>query len=467
MKAYWPLVILQFYTWNGHASLSLEELIRKSKIPAHHLSIWAKDSDSQEPLWNHRSDIQVEPASLTKILTAAAALTRLGPDTSYETSVFTDSAGAAVDTLTIVGQGDPSIVSEHFWTLSQRVFSAGLRRVRKRIIVDDSYFDQVRFDEDRESQRVDRAYDAPIGGLSFNWNSVSIFVRPGATPSSPAVVFLDPEMQGYLSLSNSAKTGKNTTIEASRQATSDGDLIVTRGTIAISGAEKVIYKSISKPDLWAAHQLKAFLQRAGIQMPKEVIREKIQTTHKRASVRGLTVADQVLSMMKFSSNYVAEMLTKQMAVQKKGQPGNMKNGLEEIRLTMDELGLKRSDYTIINPSGLTDGNRISTRALGHVLDKIDADLSIAPEFRASLPIFGVDGTVKSRLLGTRAQGRIRAKTGLLRLSGVVGLAGYAITPSGKKRSFAFLYNRGSELKSMDQVKGLFDRLCLELTTRDY
>ncbi|MBX9768906.1 MAG: D-alanyl-D-alanine carboxypeptidase/D-alanyl-D-alanine-endopeptidase [Bdellovibrionales bacterium] len=464
MLFYLPLCLMSFVFSTELSAASLDHMIQKSGLQKNHLAIWAADADSKKVLWAHRADIQVEPASLTKIMTAVAALSRLGANRKFETSVFTDEPGAEVDSLTLVGKGDPSLVSEHFWTLANSIKESGLKRIRKSIIVDDSHFDRIRFDEDRESKRVDRAYDAPVGGLSFNWNSTNIFVRPGALLKAPGFVFLDPAMESYLTLSNKSQTATKTAIEASRQSTNDGDLIEVRGPIAVGAPEKVIYKSISKPEFWTGHQLRAFLSRAGIEVPPVVTAGALQHKHLRASIQGLRVADQVLSMMKFSSNYVAEMLTKQMGVLKKGAPGTMKNGLEEIRSVMDELGLKRAEYAIVNPSGLTDGNKISAQALGHILQKIDGNLSLAPEFQASLPIFGVDGTVKSRLLGTPAAGRIRAKTGLLRLSGVVGLAGYATTASGKKRTFAFIYNKGSELASMDKIKALFDRLCLELAT---
>lgn len=464
MQFRFQLLIFSFLFGTEAHSATLEQLIQKSGLQKTHLAIWAADSDTKKEIWTHRSEVQVEPASLTKILTAVAALSRLGAHRRFETKAYTDQPGAEVDSLTLVGQGDPSLVSEHFWTLTNLIKDSGLKKIRKSIFVDDSHFDRVRFDEDRESQRVDRAYDAPVGGLSFNWNSTNIFIRPGASLNSPGFVFLDPAMETYLSLTNKSVTSKKTAIEASRRSTTTGDAIAVQGSIARGGPEKVIYKSISKPELWTGHQFSAFLARAGIEVPLTVQSGNLTHKHLRASIQGLRVADQVLSMMKFSSNYVAEMLTKQMGALKKGAPGTMKNGLEEIRSVMDELGIKRGEYVIVNPSGLTDGNKISARALGQIMQKIDGDITLAPEFHASLPIFGVDGTVKSRLMGTVAAGRVRAKTGLLRLSGVVGLAGYATTPSGKQRTFVFVYNKGSELQSMDKVRALFDRLCLELAS---
>lgn len=83
---------------------------------------------------------------------------------------------------------------------------------------------------------------------------------------------------------------------------------------------------------------------------------------------------------------------------------------------------------------------------------------IFPEALASFPVAGVDGTLKSRMRGTPAEGRVRAKTGLL--TGVAGLAGFAGRADGTQVSFVFMFN-GRPTHSED-ARALFDRMAGEL-----
>ena len=64
------------------------------------------------------------------------------------------------------------------WFLVNEFTRSQVNKITKDIVVDDTLFDNVRYDNSRESKRVDRAYDSPIGAMSFNWNAVNVFIRP-------------------------------------------------------------------------------------------------------------------------------------------------------------------------------------------------------------------------------------------------------------------------------------------------
>ena len=66
------------------------------------------------------------------------------------------------------------------WFLVNDFYRQNLKAIEGDIIVDDLLFDDIRFDKSRESARVDRAFDSPVGAMSFNWNSVNIFIKPAA-----------------------------------------------------------------------------------------------------------------------------------------------------------------------------------------------------------------------------------------------------------------------------------------------
>jgi D-alanyl-D-alanine carboxypeptidase/D-alanyl-D-alanine-endopeptidase (penicillin-binding protein 4) len=118
--------------------------------------------------------------------------------------------------------------------------------------------------------------------------------------------------------------------------------------------------------------------------------------------------------------------------------------------TLARWGVPADDVIVADGSGLSRYDYITVDALVAVLRRMAADPRDAAAFEATLPILGVDGTLASRLKGTRAEGRIRAKTGSI--SNVRALAGYVTTPAGERLAFAIVANnfkaRGSTIDAV-------------------
>ena len=170
----------------------------------------------------------------------------------------------------------------------------------------------------------------------------------------------------------------------------------------------------------------------------------------------------VSDMLKFSNNFVAEMLAKNLAAETTKSSAHMKDGIEELKKYLDSLGIKRKDYVLENVSGLTRENQFTPTQLALVLEKIKNDFLIFPEFSSGLPIAGVDGTLKNRFKSkAESEGRqalVRAKTGYL--DGVVGLAGYVGRKNKSPLIFVFMFN-GDYQKGLS-ARGLFDDLIAQL-----
>ena len=190
--------------------------------------------------------------------------------------------------------------------------------------------------------------------------------------------------------------------------------LLVKGEVGIDRDEMVIYKSITRPGLWSGYNLKAFLNRNGILVNGEV-RKGIAQGRKLAYVESDPVSVSVTNMMKFSNNYISGMLTKHLSLQR-SKVGNMRDGLAVLSQTLSELGFK--DFVMESSSGLSRHNKFRPMDMSRLLDIAFADFTLFPEFMSSLPVSGVDGTLKERLQSK--SNWIRAKTGLL--TGVVGLA---------------------------------------------
>ena len=191
-------LLLNFSPAFGKESdVNSQEILKKHKIDRAHVSIEIRNDKKIVDSINSKT-LKV-PASVSKILTTYGILQRLPLGHRFRTELLYDN-----ENIYIKGGGDPSFVSEKMWFLVNEFVRSKIFSV-KDIIIDDSIFDQVRFDPSRENVRVDRAYDSPVGGLSFNWNSINIFVRPAESIGEKAMVYLDPESD-YYQLVNQTKT---------------------------------------------------------------------------------------------------------------------------------------------------------------------------------------------------------------------------------------------------------------------
>jgi D-alanyl-D-alanine carboxypeptidase/D-alanyl-D-alanine-endopeptidase (penicillin-binding protein 4) len=146
--------------------------------------------------------------------------------------------------------------------------------------------------------------------------------------------------------------------------------------------------------------------------------------------RSQPVADLLRLMNPPSDNFMAEMLVKVLGA-RFGDEGSTAAGTAVVRAELAELGIAPN---VVDGSGLSRSDRTSTRDVVTLLEELAGDAS----FVGSLAVAGRSGTIATRMRGTAAQDRCRAKTGTLR--DVSALAGYCTTTAGRQVAFAFLMN---------------------------
>lgn len=438
----------------------IEKIVAQSKIPRNDLSLMITNLDGQksESIFELNATEKKIPASITKITTAAATLDQFPPGHKFKTILAIEpdkleGDGVYGGDLYLKGGGDPSFVSENMWFLVNLFERNQITKIKGSIIVDDSLFDAIRFDESRQENRVDRAYDAPVGAMSFNWNSVNIFVRPDLNSKKPKI-FLDPDVELF-TVDNKAQqnNGDKSEIFVERK----GSNIIVSGSIGKNSKEFVAYKNIEDPAEWSGLNLKLFLKQRNIQVDGKVKSGAMPKTVKVVAEYESKPIEAILAdMNKFSNNYVAEMLTKNISLngdESGAVRGNLKRGMSKINDYLARVKIDKNQYYLTNPSGLTRDNKMSARAMTHLLEIIRKDFKIFPEFLVSLPISGVDGTLKKRMKNEPAERWVRAKTGYL--TNVVSLAGYAGRADGQVFQFTFIFNGSTD---ETRIRNFFDKI---------
>ena len=165
--------------------------------------------------------------------------------------------------------------------------------------------------------------------------------------------------------------------------------------------------------------------------------------------------------MKMSDNFYAESMFYQTAASLGHRPAKAIDARNVTKKLINRLGLDANAYRIADGSGLSLYNYVTAELLVRLLRHAWRTPSISKALIASLPVAGVDGTLKSRMLKTPAQGNVRAKTGTL--TGISSLAGYCMAPNGHELAFAII-NQGILDKTTG--KAFQDRVCRVLCGED-
>ncbi len=455
-------VLLGQDCFSNQLKTRFESIIKSHRLKESQIGIYVLDKDSQSELLNIHGLQKRKAASLSKLVTTMSFLKKYPPEAKVMTQLF--AAGKVTDgaldgSLYLKGGGDPAFVSESMWNLVNNFSRSEIKKIKGDIYIDDKLFDDTPFDESRQSKRVDRAYDAPVSAMSFNWNSVNIYVRPG-TKGSPAKIFMDPENE-YTEISGKVNTvdGSSQNIQVSKRVLDNKEVFSFSGSIGVNAAEAVIYKNINRPYLWVGYQLKSFLAQRGIGFIGKISRAKTpDSANLIAEVSSKSPAAMLIDMNKFSNNFVAEMLAKLIATQD-GKVGTIAGSMKIMNQYLQDLDPSHKEFQFINPSGLTHDNELSPRLVVKIISELTSTNEYSPEFLSSLPIAGIDGTLKKRMKNSEVKGAVRAKTGLL--NGVVGLAGVAKPDHGHEKIFAFIANTDQD-EAM--VRQCFDEFAQALVT---
>ena len=144
----------------------------------------------------------------------------------------------------------------------------------------------------------------------------------------------------------------------------------------------------------------------------------------------------VYNTNKISDNLSAELLMKTVGAEIKGPPGTAEKGISVVHQFLEEIGVDSTAYELADGSGVSRYNVITPDLIINLLKAMDKDFRIQAEFKTSLPIAGVDGTLQGRMKHSAAEGKLRAKTGSLR--GVSALSGYTTSADNELLAFSII-----------------------------
>lgn len=434
-------------------------------------------------LFRHNPDHLFTPASNAKLLTAAAALKRLGPDYRYETRLYVDGPirnGVLRGNLIVRGSGDPSLGGYHQRKDPTQVFrrwadslkAAGIARIQGDVIGDDDPFSDVPLGEGWSWNDVPHDYAAEVGGLVFNANTIEMEVS-GRWPGAPARITWTPFETDFVRVVNQTRTvPQDSSSDEEYDRPFEGNTFTVRSRVH-PGEVQEEDLSVHDPTRYFLHVLREVLLREGIAVGGEdvdVDQMPLKPDYDAASVRRVgtyrspPLREIVRTMNHESQNLYAEQLLRTLAVvnppdttSEDLKVGSAELGAFAVRSELAEIGVDTSRVQVVDGSGLSRKNYVSPRAMTRLLEHmwVDTDPARSSAFYESLPIGGEEGTLEYRFrTGAPARGNVQAKTGTL--SSVSSLSGYVTTETGTPLSFVVFCNH--HLAESDAVRSAQDAI---------
>jgi len=445
---------------------AVEQLLSQPPLSNAHVALQVESLDDGQVVYSRNPDDLLNPASNTKLVTAATGLLRLGPEYRFTTDYLTDKPiqRGKIGVLYVKGRGDPSVTTERLDGLVSDLWHRGVRNIGE-IVLDDSFFDREEYGPGWEQEPSDKAWAAGVGALSLNHNAVAIYITPADRVGARASVEVEPDARDYFVIDNRVVTVRANGRRKLRPRTvAEGERtrIVVDGRIPLRADSMMMYRRVGDPAFYYGNTLRMLLRQRGIRVAGRVKRGAIpQAAVLIQSYESPELAEIIHDMNKASSNFIAEMLVKTLGAELKGTPGSWPKGLEVAEDLLAELGIPRGTYVLKNGSGLNDTNRFTARQIATLLQAVWKRFPVASEFVSSLGIAARDGTMRLRMEGTDAAGRLRAKTGTLER--VTALSGYVQSLGGERYVFSVLVNdwagkSAPVISSIDRLGGMLAAL---------
>lgn len=399
------------------------------------------------PIIKHRADVQMNPASVMKLVTTYAALDQLGADFTWKNRVYTDGAleaGVLQGNLIIRGSGDPKLVLERIEALFRQVQAKGVREVRGDILLDRRVFDVPDKNPADFDDEPLRPYNAVPDGLLINFKSLIFHFSPDAQ-AKRVVLRVDPPIARVeLPTDIAASYGVCGDWRGSLQADfSHPDRVSFSGRYPLACGERIWPVAYVAPRQYAARVIEAMWRQSGGLLTGSV-REEALPRHARLlhSEPSLPLADIIADVNKFSNNVMAQQVFLTLSAQSPstGRAGSFAASQRNVLAWWKSRLPETAPPTLENGSGLSRKERASAAAINRLL-QLAASGSQAQVFANSLGIAGVDGTVarmRDRNGASAAIGQAQLKTGTLR--DVAAIAGYAQALNGQHYSLAAIIN---------------------------
>jgi D-alanyl-D-alanine carboxypeptidase/D-alanyl-D-alanine-endopeptidase (penicillin-binding protein 4) len=423
-------------------------------------SLYVIDANTGQVVFDKNSQIGLAPASTQKIITSVTAFELLGKGFRYKT-YFVPYRSSVINNginLQVVGSGDPTFGSWRYdKNFEKNLFDSLFQNFKRKGISKIRYLNVTSFFQEEQiipdgwiNQDIGNYYGAGAAGLNWRENQYDLVLIPGKQMGERVVVDSVIPSLGNPSFANYVKTGAKGSGDNAYIYFFGKSSYEFRGTVPLGPDRFVISGAIKYPDEVFARSLMEFLDSKGLRDSLAISQDNLFSTgtipiipddkniiyiHYSPSLDSI-----IYWFNKKSINLYGEALIKTFAYEKSGF-ASTDSGVAVAKNFWKEKGLDKDELNIVDGSGLSPLNRVTTHSQVEIL-KYAKTKDWFPYFYTSLPEYN----------------KMSMKSGTIR--GVKGFCGYHKAKNGKEYIFSFLVNNynGSSSSLVNKMYKVLDIL---------
>jgi serine-type D-Ala-D-Ala carboxypeptidase/endopeptidase (penicillin-binding protein 4) len=428
--------------------------LNKAGVSTNNVSVYvqalpAKPSQIKPPLVNFQATQALNPASTMKLVTSYAGLAILGPNYTWKTDVYHDGVvdnGVLEGNLYLKGYGDPQFSQDDFRHLLKRVYDSGIISIAGDVVIDNSYFASTSPHAGSFDNEPLRAYNATpnafiVNGKStgFKFDSDTNQVSITAEPAFPS-----------LKINHQLKVGKgdcnfwrnqlrySTETSPATQYNVEETTVTFNGIYPANCTDKYLELLALDENHYHISLFKNVWRNLGGEFRGGLRLAVVPTSATKLTQHySKSLAQVLIDLNKWSNNLMARQLLLTIGATQHSAPATEQKGALAIQQWFANQGLKFDELEIENGSGLSRIARISAQRLGEML--VGAYFHpVMPELMSSLPVLGLDGTMRNRLKTSQVLRQGHFKTGSL--NNVFSIAGYLLSQTGERYVVVFMTN---------------------------
>ena len=434
---------------------SIDQIIYEGLPEGTDIALMVYDLTNDTTLYAYREKIMCRPASVQKVITSVTALSSLGADYKFRTTLRTQGSISKDSVLNgnlyLVGGLDPALTEHELRSMVASLKKAGVKRISGTLYADVSAMDSIYWATGWCWDDAPASFQPYISPLMVHQGFVGVEVKPTSKGQAP-VVNIYPS-NTYIKVVNKARTQDNTL----------GPLTITRdwmhndNTIIIEGnckrRQSTDLSVVGSADFTFA-LLRQYLDEAGISYGKYdwgtcpvIARDLAEVTHDLPSI--------VKEALKESNNLFAEAMFLQTGRLQQPKEVSFKVAAKYLQnFVSRKFGMFSASYNIVDGCGLSQYDLCSPQFMVDMLSLIYKDNELFPILYKSMPISGVDGTLKTRMNDKTTINKVHAKTGSL--TGTCTLAGYIRTADGRDLAFCIMNEGAVKMAPSRKVQ---DQIC--------
>lgn len=415
----------------------LSEQLQQAQLPPDALAFVAYPLDTPTEQLSYQSTKAMQPASTMKLVTSITALEQLGPAYRGKTQLraYEQPQKMMQQPLVLKGYGDMDFTMQELWSLLQQAYDQGIRHVPA-IQIDRSWFNPSRpeltalpFDETPREYynllpdalflqrnmlgiRLQSTTDTVTGQLYPTIRGLELVTTEvRLVESGCADWYPDPEQLAFKRQPHSVQ-------------------LVLQGYFPKNCQKRDYLQLINRVDFSRLLVQQLWQQISGQQQVPMLEQATSEATVLLAEHQSRALAEVLRDINKSSDNAITRQLYLALGATQTdtGRELTTEVSEQQVRGFLSSIQLDHSSLILENGSGLSRTERISPELMAALLQHA-YQAHYQPELISSMPLAGMDGTLKRRFTQAQTQGKARLKTGTLR--NATALAGFVTDQSGR------------------------------------